>query len=188
MSENLLVTYCAPTLAGIKTASLFSCECGGYNHAKRIVRQWNAKLNPKGVYAVIMRCRRDGEGYRALIYVYRRTKLEKDLSRSEIRSFLSSCGYECEDISDMLRVLSGKLSQTDDFPHEIGLFLGYPFHDVKGFINNKGRNCKCTGHWKVYSDEENAKKLFTKYDKCKSIYCRKHEEGTSICKLTVYLS
>ena len=38
------------------------------------------------------------------------------------------------------------------FPHEIGIFLGYPLADVAGFIRNKGRNCKCIGTWKVYGD------------------------------------
>ena len=28
-----------------------------------------------------------------------------------------------------------------DFPHEMGIFLGYPLGDVKGFIEHHGRNC-----------------------------------------------
>ncbi len=39
------------------------------------------------------------------------------------------------------------------FPHEIGLFLGYPPEDVCGYIRNKGKCQKCTGHWQVYGDE-----------------------------------
>ena len=41
MSESLLVTYCAPTLAGLKTGNLFNCTCTGRRQAEETVRQWN---------------------------------------------------------------------------------------------------------------------------------------------------
>lgn len=90
MSESLLVTYCAPTLAGLKTGNLFNCTCTGRRQAEETVRQWNRTLNSKGVYAVIMRYR---EG-RVLIYVYRRAKLLHDFTGTEVRRFLKKFGYE----------------------------------------------------------------------------------------------
>lgn len=42
MSESLLVTYCAPTLAGLKTGNLFNCTCTGRRQAEETVRQWNS--------------------------------------------------------------------------------------------------------------------------------------------------
>ena len=87
MSESLLVTYCAPTLAGLKTGNLFNCTCTGRRQAEETVRQWNRTLNSKGVYAVIMRYR---EG-RVLIYVYRRAKLLHDFTGTEVRRFLKKC-------------------------------------------------------------------------------------------------
>ena len=45
MSESLLVTYCAPTLAGLKTGNLFNCTCSGRRQAEETVRQWNRTLN-----------------------------------------------------------------------------------------------------------------------------------------------
>lgn len=30
-----------------------------------------------------------------------------------------------------------------------GLFLGYPLEDVKGFIENNGRNCKSCGVFRI---------------------------------------
>ena len=71
------------------------------------------------------------------------------------------------------------------FPHEIGLFLGYPIDDVISFIENKGKNFKCCGCWKVYHDEDNAKKTFEKYKKCTNIYCKKYLQGSSLKRLTV---
>ena len=51
-----------------------------------------------------------------------------------------------------------RLRRESDFPHEVGLFLGYPPRDVEGFIREKARRAKCTGAWKVYGDEEAARK------------------------------
>ena len=47
------------------------------------------------------------------------------------------------------------------FPHEIGVLLGYPAEDVKGFVVNEGKNYLYSGYWKVYGDLSEAKQLFT---------------------------
>ena len=52
------------------------------------------------------------------------------------------------DCDGMLRQLSRRLCCEADFPHEIGVFLGYPLTDVVGFIENQGRNFTCCGCWK----------------------------------------
>ena len=36
------------------------------------------------------------------------------------------------------------------FPHEMGLLLGYPIEDVRGFIEHNGCGCLYSGYWKVY--------------------------------------
>ena len=50
------------------------------------------------------------------------------------------------------------------FPHEIGIFLGYPLWDVRGFLENEGKNFAYLGYWKVYRDVQNAKLLFQRFD------------------------
>ena len=181
MSESLLVTYCAPPLAGLKTGNLFNCTCTGRRQAEETVRQWNRTLNSKGVYAVIMRYR---EG-RVRIYVYRRAKLLHDFTGTEVRRFLKKFGYEGKNLQEMLEQLSQRLCASDSFPHEIGLFLGYPIEDVKDFIKNEGKNCKLAGTWKVYHDEQNARKTFCKFKKCTDIYCQMLGKGTPLRRLTV---
>ena len=81
--------------------------------------------------------------------------------------------------------LSKRLNETKEFPHEIGLFLGYPPEDVKGFIDNRAEGYKCIGCWKVYGDEENAKRKFECYKKCTDVYCAQWANGKSIERLTV---
>lgn len=63
--------------------------------------------------------------------------------------------------------------------------MGYPPEDVIGFIENKASGCKTAGCWKVYGDEDAAKKIFKKYKKCTDIYCDKYKKGRSIERLTV---
>lgn len=71
------------------------------------------------------------------------------------------------------------------FPHEIGLFLGYPLGDVEGFIRNRGQNCKCAGCWKVYCNELEAQKRFARIQKCRKVYARLWAQGRSVWQLTV---
>lgn len=78
-----------------------------------------------------------------------------------------------------------RLKDCNYFPHEIGIFLGYPFEDVEGFIKNKGRNCKCCGLWKVYFHEDEKKKQFDKLKKCSKIYLQEFAKGKSIKYMTV---
>lgn len=183
MQELLLVTYCAPTLAGMKTGSLFNCHYTDREQMETLVADWNQMFAGKGLYFRILKA----EEGRALIYVYRKKRLEKDLADSSVREFLQKQGYPCgeDTIEVMLEHLAKRIRENVEFPHEIGLFLSYPFEDVKGFIENRGQNCKCVGCWKVYTDECAAQKLFEKYQWCTKVYCRKFREGTPIQRLVV---
>ena len=49
MSEELMVRQCAPTLAGIKTGSLFPCPCTSREELLCQVRSLNRRLSPKGL-------------------------------------------------------------------------------------------------------------------------------------------
>lgn len=173
-----MVRQCAPTLAGLKTASLFPCpnEAG----LQQDVCRWNAVLNPKGVQVTVLCCKED----RALVYVYRPERLEADMRRTEARGLLQGCGY-CGSLSCCMRQLAQKLQQKEGFPHEIGLFLGYPPADVKGFMEQKGKNCKCSGYWKVYDDAQEAQRQFARFEKCTHVYLRLFDAGFSMEKLTV---
>lgn len=62
-------------------------------------------------------------------------------------------------LAALLRHLRRRLLWREGFPHEIGLFLGYPPEDVQGFLADPGGGrCKLCGHWKVYHDVEGARR------------------------------
>ena len=145
------------------------------------LKQLNRSLNPCGLRALSMRWR---EG-RALLYIYRPNRLADDLRQPEARAILKKCGYACLTPEQDLDRLTRRIRATREFPHEIGLFLSYPPEDVAGFIENKARNCKCCGCWKVYGDEEKAKETFRRFRRCTEEYCRLWNNGYSLSQLAV---
>ena len=70
-----------------------------------------------------------------------------------------------------------------DFPHEIGVFLGYPIEDVKGFIESPHSGYKTVGTWKVYSNEECAAKTFEQYRRCSQNICQKMVSGFDLADI-----
>lgn len=181
MSEELLVRHCAPTLAGLKTGNMFSCAYRSREDVVKNVRALNKKLVKKGICVLPLRYLKD----RVLIYVYRPAKLGRDLGSAETRRMLSSMGYSCKSPNDCLRELMDRLRTGEDFPHEVGLFLGYPPEDVAGFIQNAAGGYKCVGCWKVYGDEARAREIFETYKKCSRIYYDEWRRGKSIERLAV---
>lgn len=181
MSEEMILKHCAPTLARIKTANLFSCSVKSKEELTESLRKYNRQFVKKGLRILPLSYKNS----RALIYIYRPQLLSRDLSHSYAKELLGGLGYFSESIPLSVARLISRFKETGDFPHEIGLFLGYPPEDVKGFIECGPRCYKCKGCWKVYSDEEKALRLFKKYRHCTSVYCSKWSEGTSLDKLTV---
>ena len=180
MSTEMIVRHCAPTLTGVKVGNLFSCRYDDVKTLFREVAARNRLLNSKGVYFRIMRC---GNGV-ALIYVYRRKQLQQILADRDIQRFLSQYGYGGMEAGECLLRLQQRLLQ-DEFPHEVGVFLGYPLADIEAFIANKGANCKYIGCWKVYTDVVAAKKKFDLFKRCTAVCTRRYFEGTELAGLTV---
>ena len=198
MLENFLIDCCAPTLASLKSGSLFNCRHDNDCPAlEKCVQEWNSEFAALGIRMQILRM----TDHSALIYVYRETSLAKSLSDPEIQSFLEGYGYSaccfCDGcslnermqcgIEGCLEHLRDRISECGgDFPHEIGVFLDYPLDDVRGFIENSGRNCKMVGAWKVYGDEDQARKRFARFTKCTSVYSDLWRSGRrSVLQLTV---
>lgn len=182
MSEELLITHCSPTLANLKTANLFNCSCDDISCLKQQISKWNKVLNPKGIKMVLLKIKAN----KALIYVYRPNRLENDLDHAAVKRMLKNNGYQnINNLEECIQYLADRLDEYDEFPHEIGLFLGYPVKDVKSFIENKGKNYKCIGCWKVYHDEECAVKTFEEYKHCARRYKEEIQQGQSIEKLIV---
>jgi len=116
--------------------------------------------------------------------VYREEWLRFILGKISVQNFLKKSGYQMKKTVDgFLRQLSNRLCLEHDFPHEIGIFLGYPLEDVVGFIENQGKNYTCSGYWKTYGDPQEAKRRFDSYRECTEVCREKYRQGTPIIQL-----
>lgn len=173
-----LAFHIAPTLLGIKCASLLSLLPEEFDldfHTEL----FNHKTAAKGLKCrTLCNC-----GKRVLVLFYNESErlLKKILHDKAVCNTLKGYGYKInEDIDNQLCHLAYRIKTSICFPHEIGIFLGYPIEDVIGFIENKGENFKLCGTWKVYGDEKSAKHTFDNYVKCRNFLCNKLNEGADI--------
>lgn len=176
--NGMVVKYCSPVLAGIKTANMFT-SFDTLSNIKNFVKAYNKVFNSFGIYFYILSSGKNN----SLIYVYRLDRLMKDLKQKFVEEFMLKEGYNVYDIKSCIEILSYKIKSKKDFPHEIGLFLGYPIYDVLGFIENKGCNFKYCGFWKVYGNEENAKRIFCEYEQCIDLYRGRFNKDKNLLKL-----
>ena len=181
MSEAAMVLHCAPTLAAIKTANMVSFPYDSITEMREAVRSWNRRLHGKGVRILPLRYRDD----RALLYIYRPSHLADDLRNPEAQRILRRFGYDPENAGQCLLRLMQRLRKSSDFPHEIGLFLGYPPEDVAGFIRHHAQEYKCVGCWKVYGDAEKCRRMFASYQQCTRYYCESLHSGADVAAMTI---
>ncbi len=177
MTDSLIAYHCAPALAGIKPANIFSCRKSEYPKLHSDLTALNKEFNKKGIYfEILCECEK-----RALIMLYRSAKLSEQLGMPEIKMLLSGCGYpEDGELPDMIGALKSRIAEVSDFPHEIGAFLGYPIEDIYGFIDHKNEKCLYTGYWRVYGDVEKCKECFRRYDACRRAVLKRLEMGHSL--------
>ena len=119
-----------------------------------------------------------------VVYLYRPKMLEKDLQNDLAGQLLAECGYICGNTNGCVARLIARLRDYQDFPHEVGLFLGYPPADVEGFMHRK-HACKLSGIWKVYDDVESASRQFARCKHCTEVYLQRYRQGYSLDRLTV---
>ena len=181
--EAVLVRQCAPTLAGMKPGSIFCFNHSPLEVSRQKVCQWNKQLEPFGLTVRIL-LERPGSSS-VIVFVYRRDRLEQMLSDDAYQSFLAKTGYAGTNLDGLLEQLAYRLRTQPEFPHEIGVFLGYPLRDVIGFIENHGRNFTCCGFWKSYGDPAEMQVCFACYRRCIQTYVAMFEQGIPIERLAV---
>jgi len=170
--ERLLVARCSPTLAGLKPGSLFSYHTV---NGLRDVAELDRRLSVSGVRLAVMKASRSA----ALVLAYRGAQLELYLNEERNAAFLSERGYAGGPVELMIARLRQRL-RSEEFPHELGLFLGYPLDDVVGFIANNGRDYLLLGCWKVYSDEARARERFESFRICQTDFLRRFDAGAPV--------
>ncbi|MFT3950811.1 MAG: DUF3793 family protein [Oscillospiraceae bacterium] len=174
--EHTVAFHGAPVLLGIKPAGLFTFDHGNARLTAELVR-FNKKAAAKGLaIRTVCSCRK-----KMLLYLYHEQKLDAFLRTPAAADLLEKFGYTADmTLAEKLDRLVSRIEGIAEFPHESGVFLGYPPEDVQGFIDNGGRNYKLCGAWKVYGDERHAARMFKNYGKCRRHLCAKLAQGMSI--------
>lgn len=158
--ETQLALQCAPLIAGLKTSNLLIIPKENVPKVKRILKR--TILSYFILYV--------GEE-KTILLVYDASSLGEYLGRKKVKNLLLQWGYEESSMREWLYLLQERykryVEERANFPHEMGLFLGYPVEDVVGFIENSGKNSLYSGYWKVYGDVSEKMKLFQKFDMAK---------------------
>ena len=115
------------------------------------------------------------------LLVYSKPQLERRMADPQVQHVLRHFAYPVgQPLDVLLRNLKRRIAMSKDFPHEIGLFLGYPIEDVVGFIRYAGRGCKLSGYWKVYGDAEAASRLFDRLSQVCHAVTRRVDKGETL--------
>lgn len=180
--EYQLLRHTSPTLAGIKVSNLFSFPKEQLLQYRQEIQYYNTQMRERDLCIdYIYSC-----SGRIFVLVYRKKMLKDILSQPKTASFLLSEGYPDPRSTDLARILNHLRRRTNhchEFPHEIGFFLGYPADDVFEFISQKGKNYKLCGYWKVYFNEQSARKTFLAYNQSRELLLEKAKSGNPISSL-----
>ena len=171
-AEYAIGRHCGVTFAGLKIASLVSLRKGEEN----VIQTLSHRFAGKGFAFMLLR--EDEE--RLLVYVFHRARLEKYLLSADVRAFLARFGYGYASAEEALEQL--KCRMKGEFPHEIGVFLGYPLGDVCGFLQDPG-GCVLCGAWKVYENADEAARTFERFRRCSACICRHMDNGRSLTQI-----
>ena len=154
----LLAIHCAPLLHGIKLSNL-------------------VKLTKEQSQELCKHIRKSGLAIWFLIYegdcnqvlLFRRDEMQIFLNRKDIQAVLRRFGYTDFSLTAVMMTLSAHMrackNGEQDFPHELGILLGYPVNDVLAYMENHGENYKYCGYWKVYHNLDQAMKMFDLYNR-----------------------
>ena len=182
--EAEFIRQCSPTLAGLKMANLFRFRFALGVNPWQQVEEINQQLRSKGLKVEILSYKLCDNS--ALLYVYRQAKVQQHLQDPAVRSFLFYRGYEqVSDVVSLLHQFALRINLGQDFPHEIGLILGYPLADVIAYIKAPRAKGICTGCWKAYTDPTRAQNFHQKCTKCAQVYWECYSRGFSLQRLAV---
>lgn len=168
-----IALQCSLVLSGIKSSNLLIYS----NHCEGCISE---ELKNTGTEHMKLYTGKND----SVSIIFNREKLEKSLLYEENREFIKQYGYEDFSVNSVIEKLAGRYTEFKEgraeFPHEMGIVLGYPLEDVSGFIENNGKNYLYSGYWKVYKNAEEKIRLFKIYKDIKKYFVEQIENGRQI--------
>ena len=179
--ERFFMFSAAPVLTGAKPATLVSLKCGNRSAWMRHRERLEAAT---GLRAMELYEKCD----RFALLIFDERALDVRIRSPASRTLLEAYGYSADDALEGLLLHLKSRFGACKFPHEIGLFLGYPPRDVGTFIEKEGRDYLCCRHWKVYHDERGARRLFKFIDDSKALAATLLRKQVPICAVAQILA
>lgn len=175
LNEQIAV-QCAPLLAGLKPSNLLIIPMGMEAVLRHSLRGTRIALYLLSEY--------DGK---QVFLLYKVNELIVYLTEQNVQRLLLDLGYEGGELYSLLQRVSKKYTahkqEKEAFPHELGLLLGYPAVDVKGFMEQAGKNFLYSGYWKVYGNVRETVLLFREFGRAKEYVVRLVKQGYSIAEI-----
>lgn len=164
-----LMLECSEVLAGVKPANLISLVNRNQLCGRNLYQLWQshheelaARLPDLTIRVLQIRERA------MLLLCYNNDHLKRHLAHAGIRTLLHKAGYEAgSSIEAQLGELSRRIENNGSFPHEIGLFIGYPAKDVAAFMGLIKLPFTCQCLWKIYGNPDQSLGLAEQFRCCR---------------------
>ena len=108
------------------------------------------------------------DGGKRVLFINEKS-MEKVLVNKRCINFLKFVGYPADyQLNDYMDELVFRL-QSEELPHEIGVFLGYPLKDVLGFMGYGKNELVEVKNWRIYGDKEISYEVYNNFMRDKAI-------------------
>ncbi len=149
---SFLAFETAEILDGVKPGSLVNIVNRKKPCGRNLYELWNRFgsriMRSSPLRVELLRSGKDG----LLLYLYRNDLLDTWFGSEKIRDFFTRAGYPAFSTPQAAIAELKRRMKHSEFPHEIGIFLGYPLKDVEGFLGWSRLPFTCQGPWKIYGD------------------------------------
>jgi hypothetical protein len=171
---SFLAYESAEILAGVKPASLINLVDRDHHCGRNFYQLWK-RFGTELLARSGLACRElIDRGDSLLLLIYAPLQLQRLLAQENVTVLLRRAGYSVPGSSaTILAELEERIRQKDDFPHEIGIFLGYPLKDVVAFMGWIPLAFTCQGPWKIYGQPEKSLDLAACHRRCRERMVRK---------------
>ncbi|MCD8052940.1 MAG: DUF3793 family protein [Lachnospiraceae bacterium] len=171
-----LVMQCAPLITGLKMSNLLMIPRACEAEVKSLLRDTELSW-------FTLRC----TSRKTVMLLYRERELREYLESPAVREILKEAGYHEFTFRGTLREMRERYRSNRQgesaFPHEMGVFLGYPVSDVRGFIEKDGQDFLYSGYWKVYEGVEEKKRIFRGYETARDTLIELLSGGLTLSEL-----
>lgn len=142
----------AEVLAGAKPSALISIPDRPHACGRNLYRLWH-EHGPAVLERTCLSAREIGKGPGFVqLFFYIAADFSQFLGRRDVTALLKRAGYQGPFSTDHALTQLEERLKSGAFPHEIGIFLGYPPKDVAAFMGWIKLPFACQGPWKMFGN------------------------------------